>query len=89
MRNQVEIAISVDKGGRITAQTGNEQRAARCSQLYGIASRYVSGPGGEGSPGPNMGVIGAGLDCQKRRYDDGIKALEKILSRQRISYPPG
>jgi hypothetical protein len=89
IRNQVEIAVSVDKGGRITAQAGNEQQAARCRQLYGIGSRYVSGPGGEGSPAPNMGVIEAGLDCQKGRYDNGIKALEKILSRQRISYPPG
>jgi hypothetical protein len=88
MRNKVEIAVSVDKGGRITVQPGYGQLAARCSQLFGIASRYVSGHGGEGSPGPNMGVIGAGLDCQKGRYDDGIKALEKILSRQRISYPP-
>jgi hypothetical protein len=89
IRNKVEIAVSVDKGGRITAQAGNDQRAARCSQLYGIASRHVSGPGGEGSPGPNMGVSGAGLDCQKGRYDEGIKALETILSGQRLSYPPG
>ena len=89
IRNKVEIAVAVDKGGRITAQAGNDQRAARCSELYRIASRYVSGPGGEGSPGPHMGVIGAGLDCQKGRYDEGIKALERIQSGQRISYPPG
>jgi hypothetical protein len=88
MKNKVEIAVSVDKGGRITAQPGN-QLAARCSQLYGIASRSVSGPGGEGSPGPNMRVIGAGLDCQKGRYDEGIRALETILNGQRIAYPPG
>jgi len=88
-RNQVEIAVSVDKGGRITAQAGNDRSAARCWQLYGIASRYLSGGGGEGSPGPNMGVIGAGLDCQNGRYDQGIKALERILSGQRITYPPG
>jgi hypothetical protein len=36
-----------------------------------------------------MGEIGADLDCQKGRYEDGIKALEKILDGQRISYPPG
>jgi hypothetical protein len=52
--------------------------------------RYVSGgAGAEGSLGPNMGVIGAGLDCQKGRYDEDIKALEKILSGQHISYPSG
>jgi hypothetical protein len=45
--------------------------------------------GCEGSLGSNMGVIDAGLDCQKGRYDQGIKALVKILAGQRISHPPG
>jgi hypothetical protein len=89
IRNEVEIAVAVDKGGRITAQSADKQPAARCSQLYGIASRYVSGgAGANGSLGSSMGVIGAGLDCQKGRYDEGIKALEKILNSQHISYPP-
>jgi hypothetical protein len=90
LRNKVEIAVSVDKGGRITAQSASRQLAARCSQLYGVASRYVSGgAGAEGSLAANMGVIDAGLDCQKGRYEEGIQALEKVLNGQRISYPPG
>jgi len=90
VRNNVEIAVSVDKGGRIMAQPADKQLAARCNQLYGIASRAVSGgAGAEGSSASDMGVIGAGLDCQKGRYDEGIKALEKILTGQRVSYPPG
>jgi hypothetical protein len=90
IRNKVEIAVSVDKGGRITAQLANKQRAARCRQLYGIASRYVSGgAGAEGTLAANTGVIDAGLDCQKGRYEEGIQALEKVLNGQRISYPPG
>jgi hypothetical protein len=89
IRNEVEIAVSVDKGGRITAPSANKQLAARCSQLFGIASHYVSGgAGAEGSLGSNMGVIDAGLDCEKGRYDEGIQALEKVLNGQRISYPP-
>jgi hypothetical protein len=90
IRDKVEIAVSVDKGGRITAPSANRQLAARCSQLYGIASRYVSGgAGAEGSLASSMSVIDAGLDCQKGRYDTGIRALEKVLSGQRIAYPPG
>jgi hypothetical protein len=89
-RDKVEIAVAVDKGGRITVQSPNAQLAARCSQLYGTASRYASGgAGAEGSLGSNLGVIDAGLDCQKGRYDQGIRALEKILNGQRIAYPPG
>lgn len=82
--------MSFDKGGRITAPSANKQLAARCNQLLGIANRYASGgAGAEGSLGSNMGVIDAGLDCQKGRYDQGIKALVKILAGQRISHPPG
>jgi hypothetical protein len=90
IRDNVEIAVSIDKGGRIIAQPADKQRAARCNQLYAIASRTVSGgAGAEGSSAANMGVIGAGLDCHKGRYDAGIKTLEKILDSQRVSYPPG
>jgi hypothetical protein len=32
--------------------------------------------------------LGAGIDCQKGRYAQGIKALEDLLSRNRIPYPP-
>jgi hypothetical protein len=89
IRDKVEIAVSVDKGGRITAPSANRELAARCSQLYGIASRYVSGgAGAEGSLASNMSVIDAGLDCRKGRYDMGIRALEKVLNGQRIAYPP-
>jgi hypothetical protein len=88
--DKVEIAVSVDKGGRIAAPSANRQMAARCSQLYGIASLYVSGgAGAEGSLASSMSVIDAGLDCQKGRYDTGIRALEKVMSDQRIAYPPG
>ncbi|SRR5258708_4530692 len=90
VKNNVEIAVSVDKGGRIVAQPADKQRAARCNQLYAIASRSVSGgAGAEGASASNIGVIGAGLDCQKGRYDEGIKALERIMTDQRISFPPG
>jgi hypothetical protein len=33
--------------------------------------------------------LGAGIDCQKGRYAQGIKALEDLLQRNRITYPPG
>lgn len=89
IRNKVEIAVSVDKGGRLIAQPTNKPLSARCNHLYGIASRYVSGgAGAQGSSAASLAVIGASLDCQKGRYDEGIKALEKILDGQRISYPP-
>jgi len=70
-----------------SAQQTNEQLAARCAELGALYDRY-NARRGEGSGGPNMARLGAGLDCQKGRYQQGIKALEDLLQRSRIAYPP-
>ncbi len=69
------------------AQQTNEQLAARCSELGAIFDRLGTRRG-EGSGGPDMTRLGAGIDCQKGRYAQGIKALEDLLRRNRISFPP-
>lgn len=69
------------------AQQSSEQLAARCAQLGGLFDRFNL-QRGEGSGGPNMARLGAALDCQKGRYEQGIKALEELLQRNRIPYPP-
>jgi hypothetical protein len=71
----------------VCAQQTNEQLAARCAQLGALYDRYNSRRG-EGSGGPDMTRLGAGIDCQKGRYQQGIKALEELLQRNRIAYPP-
>jgi hypothetical protein len=68
------------------AQPTNEQLAARCAELGAIFDKYGTRRG-EGSGGPDMIRLGAGIDCQKGRYDQGIKALEDLLNRNRIPYP--
>ncbi|MDP2376701.1 hypothetical protein [Reyranella sp.] len=79
-------AVLLSLGGA-TAQQTNEQLAARCNELGAIFDRYGTRRG-EGSGGPDMTRMGAGIDCQKGRYQQGIKALEDLLQRNRISYPP-
>ncbi|OFW99428.1 MAG: hypothetical protein A3D94_10710 [Alphaproteobacteria bacterium RIFCSPHIGHO2_12_FULL_66_14] len=69
------------------AQQTNEQLAARCAQLGAIFDKYALRRG-EGSGGPDMERMGASIDCSKDRYDKGIKTLEDLLKRDRISYPP-
>lgn len=69
------------------AQQANEKLAARCAELGAIYDRYNTRRG-EGSGGPDMIRLGAGIDCQKGKYQQGIKALEDLLQRNRISYPP-
>jgi hypothetical protein len=34
-------------------------------------------------------LAGAGIDCSKSGYVKGIKALEDLLQRNKIPYPPG
>lgn len=68
------------------AQT-NEQLAARCAELGRLFDRYNT-IRSEGSGGPDMQRLGAGIDCQKGRYQQGIKTLEELLQRNRTPYPP-
>src|SRR4051812_7727063 len=69
------------------AQASDAQLAARCAELGAIFDRYGTRRS-EGSGGPDMTRLGAGIDCQKGRYAQGIKALEDLLNRNRIPYPP-
>ena len=71
----------------IQAQQTDEQLAARCAELGAIFDRWGARRG-EGSGGPNMVRLGAGIDCQRGRYAQGIKALEDLLQRNRIPFPP-
>jgi len=93
MRARLAILVSCAVAGlvlataAVSAQPTNEQLAARCAQLGALYDRYNT-QRGEGSGGPNMARLGAGIDCQKGRYEQGIKALEELLQRNRIPYPP-
>jgi hypothetical protein len=70
------------------AQQPNAQLAARCAELGAIWDRYGARRS-EGSGGPDMIRVGAGIDCEKGRYAQGIKALEDLLQRNKIPYPAG
>ncbi|CAN5332160.1 hypothetical protein BH10PSE6_BH10PSE6_48480 [soil metagenome] len=70
-----------------SADAQQDPLAARCSQLFTMADRALTRRG-EGSGGPNMIVMGAGLDCQKGRYEQGIRDLEKVLRAQGYTVPP-
>ncbi len=93
MKTRLSILVSCAVAGLVPvpaslhAQQTNEQLAARCAQLGALYDRYNT-QRGEGSGGPNMARLGAALDCQKGRYQQGIKALEELLQRNRIPYPP-
>ncbi|MGQ0580345.1 MAG: hypothetical protein ACT4O6_00295 [Reyranella sp.] len=81
------IAAALSAPASADAQQTNEQLAARCTELGAIFDRFGTRRG-EGSGGPDMIRVGAGIDCQRGRYAQGIKALEDLLRRNRIAFPP-
>lgn len=61
--------------------------AAYCNQLFVQADRAMSRRS-EGGGGPSLTVQGAGIDCQKGRYDQAIRELTKVLRGQGYTVPP-
>jgi hypothetical protein len=66
--------------------TGMEPKA-RCAQLLAYWDQHAASKG-EGSSGSDMARKAAGLDCDNRRYADGIKRMEDLLRQNRYPVPP-
>ena len=88
VRRAILIAVALAAGlGAVPAFAQlDDQKAARCGRLGALFDRYAARRG-EGSGGPNLTRAGAGLDCDRGRYDQGIKTLEDLLRRNGITVP--
>jgi hypothetical protein len=86
-RTLLLVSLAAAPLSRVQAQQTDERQAARCGELGAIFDRF-GGRRGKGSGGPNMARLGAGIDCQRGRYAQGISALEDLLQRNRIPFPP-
>ena len=74
------LAVSV-------AQPATMEPSARCAQLLAYWDQR-SASKGEGASGSDMTRKAAGLDCDNRRYADGIKRMEDLLRQNRYPVPP-
>lgn len=68
-------------------QQAGIEPGARCAQLLAYWDQRSAGKG-EGASGSDMTRKAAGLDCDNRRYGDGIKRMEDLLRQQRYPIPP-
>jgi hypothetical protein len=68
-------------------QAPGMEPSARCAQLLAYWDQR-SPSKGEGASGSDMARKAAGLDCDNRRYADGIKRMEDLLRQNRYPVPP-
>ena len=68
-------------------QQAEMEPKARCAQLLAYWDQR-SASKGEGASGSDMARKAAGLDCDNRRYADGIKRMEDLLRQNRYPVPP-
>jgi hypothetical protein len=87
LRLVAALWILVAIGAEAAAQTTTSDPKARCAQLLAYWDRYGVRRS-EGGGGPGMTRLGAGIDCDKGRYDSGIKAMEELLRQNGYTVPP-
>jgi hypothetical protein len=83
----IALAIALSDCTDTPAQPYNEPLAGRCAELLAIFDKYGVRHS-QGSGGPDIIYVGAGIDCRNGRYVQGIQAMEDLLQRNKIPYPP-
>lgn len=90
MRHLRKMAIAATTAIVAPAMAVGQQREmeprARCDQLLAYWDQR-SASKGEGASGADMTRKAAGLDCDNRRYADGIKRMEDLLRQNRYPVP--
>ena len=79
--------LTVSMPAAVCAQQAEMEPRARCAQLLAYWDQR-SASKGEGASGSDMPRKAAGLDCDNRRYADGIKRMEDLLRQNRYPVPP-
>jgi hypothetical protein len=79
--------LSVPIAHSAAAQTAPSLKA-RCSQLLTYYDWYGASRSENTDGSRNMASIGARVDCDHRRYEQGIAELEDLLRRKQFPVPP-
>ncbi len=79
--------LAIGTPATVIAQPAEMEPRTRCAQLLAYWDQR-SASKGEGATGSDMTRKAAGLDCDNRRYADGIKRMEDLLRQNRYPVPP-
>jgi hypothetical protein len=61
---------------------------ARCDQLISYYDRYGASRSENSDGARNPTRMGAGIDCERGRYNEGIAAMEALLRNKNFDVPP-
>ena len=84
---RIAVSLAMAAPAMAFAQQAETEPRARCAQLLAYWDQR-SASKGEGASGADMARKAAGLDCDNRRYADGIKRMEDLLRQNRYPVPP-
>ena len=81
------VVLIVDTANLASAQPTPELKA-RCSQLITYYDRYGASRGEDSSALRHMTRMTASVDCDHGRYEEGIRAMEDLLTKKKFTIPP-
>jgi hypothetical protein len=81
------VVLIADMVGRASAQ-GLPDAKARCAKLLAYFDRHGAGRSEHSDGARNMTRIGAGIDCDRGRYETGIRTMEELLKHKKLPIPP-
>jgi hypothetical protein len=83
----IAVVFAAAIANNASAQTEQDLKT-RCSQLISYYDRYGAGRGENSDGARNFTRIGAGIDCDKGRYQESIAAMESLLRSKNFDVPP-
>jgi hypothetical protein len=94
-RSTIVLAVVLAAGMVNPASAQNSASAstspdlkARCDQLISYFDYYGVSRGENSDGARNHIRIGAGIDCQKGNYAEGVAAMEALLKQKNFDVPP-
>lgn len=78
------IVATVERASLAFAQADQESKE-RCAQLIDYYDYYGAGRSENSDGARNMTRIGAYIDCQRGRYESGIRAMETLLREKKFT----
>ncbi|ODT21294.1 MAG: hypothetical protein ABS35_17695 [Kaistia sp. SCN 65-12] len=83
----VHAALFAGTSTLLIAVAQADDLKARCDQLIAYFDRYGSGRGEHSDGARNMTRLSARIDCDRGQYEQGIRAMEDLLRRKKLTVP--